>query len=80
MSGMRPGGPMGRPGGGGPMGGVGVSTEKAQDFRGSMRRFSRRLRPERWIVALVLASLRVRSALAARARKALDHVTAPATA
>ena len=46
---------MGRPGGGGPMGGVGVSTEKAQDFRGSMRRFSRRLRPERWIVALVLA-------------------------
>jgi ATP-binding cassette subfamily B protein len=37
------------------MGGVGVSTEKAQDFRGSMRRFSRRLRPERWIVALVLA-------------------------
>jgi ATP-binding cassette subfamily B protein len=55
VSGMRPGGPMARPGGGGPMGGVGVSTEKAQDFRGSMGRFSRRLRPERWIVALVLA-------------------------
>ena len=32
------------------------------------------------IVALVFASLRVRSALAARARKALDHVGAPAAA
>ncbi|MBI1352179.1 MAG: ATP-binding cassette domain-containing protein [Actinomycetales bacterium] len=47
----RPGGPMG----GGPMGmGMGASDEKAQDFRGSLRRFGARLRPERWIVSLVV--------------------------
>ncbi len=48
----RPGGPMG---GGGPMGmGMGASDAKAQDFRGSLARFGRRLRPERWIVSFVL--------------------------
>jgi ATP-binding cassette, subfamily B, multidrug efflux pump len=34
---------------------MGVSDAKAQDFRGSLRRFGARLRPERAIVALVIA-------------------------
>lgn len=39
----------------GPMGmGMAPSTSKAQDFRGSIRRFGRRLRPESWVVGLVL--------------------------
>ena len=46
------GGPMGRPG---HMGmGMAPSTSKAQDFRGSLKRFSRRLRPEGWVVGVVL--------------------------
>lgn len=45
------GGPMGR----GPMGmGAAPSTAKAQDFRGSLRRFGHRLRPERLVVSVVL--------------------------
>ena len=50
------GGPMGRgPMGGGPMGAAAApGATKAQDFRGTLARFSRRLRPERWVVTLVL--------------------------
>jgi ATP-binding cassette subfamily B multidrug efflux pump len=49
----RSGGPFG--GGGGPMGGLqGVSDAKAQDFRGSLKRFAARLRPERLIVVFVI--------------------------
>ncbi len=49
----RSGGPFG--GGGGPMSGLqGVSDAKAQDFRGSMKRFAGRLRPERVIVVIVV--------------------------
>lgn len=49
-------GPARRPGG--PMGGPGFaitpSDTKAQDFRGSLRRFTNRLRPEALLVALVI--------------------------
>ena len=52
------GGPMRRPGGpmgGGPMGmGAGASDVKPQDFRGSLKRFGARLRPERWVVTFVV--------------------------
>ena len=55
---MSHGGPMRRPGGpmgGGPMGmGMGAGDAKAQDFRGSLKRFGARLRPERWIVTMVV--------------------------
>lgn len=34
--------------------GMAPATSKAQDFRGSIRRFSSRLRPESWVVGLVL--------------------------
>ena len=45
-----PRGPMG-----GPMGGFqGKSDAKAQDFRGSLKRFGSRLRPERLIVVVVI--------------------------
>lgn len=44
-------GPMG---GGGPGMGMMPSAEKAKDFKGSLRRFSSRLRPERMIALLVL--------------------------
>ncbi len=37
----------------GPMGGGGLPVEKALDFRGSGARFLRRLRPERWWLAVV---------------------------
>jgi ATP-binding cassette subfamily B protein len=41
--------------GGGPMGmAMAPSTTKAQDFRGSLRRFGRRLRPEAWMVGFIL--------------------------
>ncbi len=66
-------GPMGRPGG--PMGGIGVSTEKAQDFRGSMRRFSHRLRNERWIVAFVLVLAGASVFLAVLGPKILGNAT-----
>ncbi len=49
--------PVQRPGG--PMAGPGFSmtpsATKAQNFRGSLKRFSRRLRPERLMVTLVIA-------------------------
>lgn len=45
----RPGGPMG-----GPSFAITPSDTKAQDFRGSLRRFTNRLRPEALLVALVI--------------------------
>jgi ATP-binding cassette subfamily B multidrug efflux pump len=44
--GGRPGGPMGAP--------MGSSTEKAQNFKASLRRFGQRLRPERVVIASVI--------------------------
>ena len=44
--GGRPGGPMGAP--------MGSSTEKAQNFTASLRRFGQRLRPERVVIASVI--------------------------
>ena len=58
MSGHGPmgGGPMRRPGGpmGGPVPMGGAGDAKARDFRGTLARFSGRLRPERWIIGFVL--------------------------
>ncbi len=66
-------GPMG----GGPMGGfgLGVSDAKAQDFRGSLARFSRRLHPERWIVAAVLLLAGASVFLAVLGPKLLGNAT-----
>ncbi|MCH9830933.1 MAG: ABC transporter ATP-binding protein, partial [Actinomycetia bacterium] len=44
--GGRPGGPMGAP--------MGSSTEKAQNFKASLRRFGQRLRPERVVITSVI--------------------------
>jgi ATP-binding cassette, subfamily B, multidrug efflux pump len=69
----RPGGPMG---GGGPMGmGMGVSDAKAQDFRGSIARFSGRLRPERWLIVLVLVLASTSVFLAVLGPKLLGNAT-----
>ena len=69
----RPGGPMG---GGGPMGfGMGVSDAKAQDFRGSIKRFSARLRPERWLIVLVLVLASTSVFLAVLGPKLLGNAT-----
>ena len=68
----RPGGPMG----GGPMGmAMGASDAKAQDFRGSLRRFSVRLRPERWVIALVLVLAAASVFLAVLGPKLLGNAT-----
>ena len=43
---------------GGPMGGghgMGAPGAKAKDFKASMRRFAGRLRPERWLIGIVIA-------------------------
>ena len=66
-------GPMG----GGPMGGfgMGVSDAKAQDFRGSLKRFGSRLRPERWIVAAVLVLAVASVFLAVLGPKLLGNAT-----
>ena len=69
----RPGGPMG----GGPMGGfgMGVSDAKAQDFRGSLKRFGSRLRPEGIIVAVVIALAFASVFLAVLGPKLLGNAT-----
>ncbi len=55
--GGRPGGPMGGgPMGGGPMAGLGMSGQKARDFRGTSLRLLGYFRPEKWLLALVLAA------------------------
>ena len=48
--------PVGPPGGrhGGPMG-MGMPTAKANDFRSSLRRLMGVLRPERWVIGIVVA-------------------------
>jgi len=69
----RPGGPMG---GGGPMGmGMGASDAKAQDFRASVRRFSGRLHPERWLILLVIALASTSVFLAVLGPKLLGNAT-----
>ena len=69
----RPGGPLG---GGAPMGmGMGVSDAKAQDFRGSIARFSTRLRPERWLIVLVLVLASTSVFLAVLGPKLLGNAT-----
>ena len=70
----RSGGPFG--GGGGPMGGLqGVSDAKAQDFRGSLKRFSARLRPERLIVLIVIVLAIASVFLAVLGPKILGNAT-----
>ena len=69
----RPGGPMG---GGGPMGmGLGASDAKAQDFRASVRRFGSRLRPERWLILLVIVLASTSVFLAVLGPKLLGNAT-----
>lgn len=40
-------------GGGGPHGGMGMPGEKASDFKGSLKQFIQRLRPERGLIAII---------------------------
>ncbi|MDQ5972956.1 MAG: ATP-binding cassette, subfamily multidrug efflux pump [Actinomycetota bacterium] len=62
--------------GGGPMAGLqGVSDEKAQDFRGSLKRFAARMRPERVIVALVIVLAFASVFLAVLGPKLLGNAT-----
>ena len=68
----RPGGPMG----GGPMGmQLGASDAKARDFRGTLKRFSHRLQPERWIILLVLVLAATSVFLAVLGPKLLGNAT-----
>ncbi|MBK9738668.1 MAG: ABC transporter ATP-binding protein [Actinobacteria bacterium] len=65
-------GPMG----GGPMGGLaGVSDAKAQDFRGSLKRFAARLRPERIVVVVVIVLAFASVFLAVLGPKLLGNAT-----
>ena len=62
--------------GGGPMGGFqGVSDAKAQDFRGSLKRFGSRLRPERIIVVIVIVLAFASVFLAVLGPKLLGNAT-----
>ncbi len=67
---QRPGGPMGGPGFS-----MTPSATKAQDFRGSLKRFSKRLRPERVMVTLVIALGSVSVFLAVLGPKLLGNAT-----
>lgn len=67
----RPAGPMG----GGPMLAITPSGTKAQEFRVSLRRFSGRLRPEAWLVALVIVLGSVSVFLSVLAPKLLGNAT-----
>jgi ATP-binding cassette, subfamily B, multidrug efflux pump len=69
---QRRGGPMG----GGPMGfGMPTTDAKAQDFRGSLKRFARRLRSERLIVAVVVVLAVASVFLAVLGPKILGNAT-----
>jgi ATP-binding cassette subfamily B protein len=62
--------------GGGPMGfSAGVSDVKAQDFRGSLARFGERLRPERWLIVVVLLLAGASVFLAVLGPKLLGNAT-----
>lgn len=69
--------PVGRgPGGHGPMGGMaGMPVEKAQDFKGSMRRLTRLLKPEAMIVFGVLIIGAVSVGLSVTGPKVLGEAT-----
>src|SRR5579859_2490321 len=58
-SSQRPGGPMGRgPMGGGAWGAVGRPTEKAKNFKGTVRRFSGYFMPQKYrLIAVVIAAI-----------------------
>jgi len=61
---------------GGPMGGFqGVSDAKAQDFRGSLKRFGARIRPERLIVYIVIVLAFASVFLAVLGPKILGNAT-----
>lgn len=67
----RPGGPMG----GGPMFAITPSGTKAQEFRASLRRFAGRLRPEAWLVVVVVLLGSVSVFLAVLGPKLLGNAT-----
>ncbi|WP_088288113.1 ABC transporter ATP-binding protein [Kineosporia sp. A_224] len=64
------------PGGGhGPMGGMGMPTEKARDAGATARRLLARLRPERMLIGLVIGSAVVAQAFAVAGPKLLGNAT-----
>jgi ATP-binding cassette subfamily B multidrug efflux pump len=79
MSGQRPTAPVtGQPRGpmgGGPGQGMVPTVEKPKDFRGAIRRFGSRLRPERWLVLAVFALGTVSVFLAVLGPKLLGNAT-----
>jgi ATP-binding cassette subfamily B multidrug efflux pump len=79
MSGQRPtapvAGPPRGPMGGGPGHGMVPTVEKPKDFRGAIRRFGSRLRPERWLVLAVFALGTVSVFLAVLGPKLLGNAT-----
>jgi ATP-binding cassette subfamily B protein len=61
------GGPMGMP--------LGASDAKARDFRGTLGRFTQRLRPERWVILVVLLLAGASVFLAVLGPKLLGNAT-----
>ena len=70
----RPGGPGG-PGGGGPMGGLFVQAQKSSDFKGTVKRLARRLRPQAAQILGVIAMSVVSVVLAIMGPKLLGNAT-----
>ena len=72
----RPGGPgPGGPGGGGPMGGLFVQAQKSSDFKGTVKRLARRLRPQAAQILGVIAMSVVSVVLAIMGPKLLGNAT-----
>ena len=75
-SGTPPPKPVGGPMAGGPGSlGMRLPTEKARDFRGSLRRMRRRLHPERFVITLVMVLATISVALAVIGPKLLGDAT-----
>jgi ATP-binding cassette, subfamily B, multidrug efflux pump len=70
-----PAGRPGGPGGGGPMSGLFVPTEKSSDFKGTVKRLTRRLRPHRVGIFFVVAMTAVSVFLSILGPKLLGNAT-----
>ena len=72
----RPGGPgPGGPGGGGPMGGLFVQAQKSSDFKGTVKRLARRLRPQAPQILGVIGMTVISVLLAIMGPKLLGNAT-----
>ena len=71
----RGGGPGGSGGPGGPGGHMGAPTEKAKDFKGTIKRLITVLRPYKWSLLVVLAFVVASTVLAIAGPKILGQAT-----